>query len=352
MSLYGRTLVLFWVCVCATLFGSVLVVFANPDRQLLATAAALGAFAMTAIVSVPIIRGYHYVGATDSLSHLGTTIDLNAGLRTMAESRYPDVHTLGSVLHDATGLDITHVLLLVVVIYTLAFFLFVPPSIRQLTGNTTMTYIGLFAGLLLLPINHLSPSMIIHPTSQALMYAPVVLFTFFSLYRTRTWRSSILFLLTAIVFILVHPQQAANLIAFTATIAVFQVGADLYRGVGLTRLTEWVLPEVTIFSVVFWLWVQNSEAFWDALEGRPSPLESVTSFSGAYPTQPLAGTPGSVVLSTIASSSAPLANRSSTTSRVLVYSPWRIETNGLLGGVVSTITLSESESVQLFAVSQ
>lgn len=266
MSIYAGTPNLFWACVCAALFVSVLIVFANPNRQVLATAAVLAGTAMTAIVSVPIVRGYHYVGRADSLSHLGTAIDLNAGLLPMTDSRYPAVHTIGSVLHDATGLDITHVLLLVVVVYILAFFLFVPLSIRQLTANTTMTYIGLFAGLLMLPINHLSPSMYIHPTSQALMYAPVVLFTFFSLYRARTWRSSILFLLTAIVFIFVHPQQAANLIGFTAVIAVFQVGADLYRGVGLGRLTEWVLPEVTVFAVAFWVWARNLEAFWDNLE--------------------------------------------------------------------------------------
>src|SRR6056297_3335455 len=79
MSIYGETPVLFWVCVCAALLGSVLVVFANPNRQLLATAAVLAGTAMTAIVSTPIIRGYHYVGRADSLSHLGTAIDLNAG---------------------------------------------------------------------------------------------------------------------------------------------------------------------------------------------------------------------------------------------------------------------------------
>ena len=266
MSIYAGTPNLFWACVCAALFASVLIVFANPNRKVLATAAVLAGTAMTAIVSVPIIRGYHYVGRADSLSHLGTAIDLNAGLLPMTESRYPAVHTIGSVLHDATGLAITHVLLLVVVIYILAFFLFIPLTIRQLTGNTTMTYIGLFAGLLLLPINHLSPSMYIHPTSQALMYAPVPLFAFFSMYRTRTWRSSGLFLLTAVALILTHPQQAANLLAFGVFIAVFQVGADLYRGVGLGRLTEWVLPEVTVFAIAFWLWVRRLEAFWDNLE--------------------------------------------------------------------------------------
>ena len=266
MSIYAGTPNLFWICTSAALLGSVIVVFANPNRQLLATAGALGGTAMVTIVSVPLIRGYHYVGASDSLSHLGTTIDLNAGLLAMTESRYPAVHTVGSVLHDATGLAITDTLLLVVVVYILAFFVFVPLSIRQLTGNTTMTYIGLFVGFLLLPINHLSPSMYIHPTSQALMYTPVVLFTFFGLYRTRSWRSSGLFLLTGATYILVHPQQAANLLGFVCFVALFQIGLDLYRGARLGRYREWIIPETIVLGVAFWLWVRTREAFWNALE--------------------------------------------------------------------------------------
>lgn len=262
LSIYTSTPLLFWICSCFAVFGSVLVVFSNTDKQTLLAGGFLGGLSMTTIAALPIIRGYHYLGQEDSLSHLGTTVDLNAGLLLMTENRYPAVHTLGSVLHDATGLPLTHMLILLVVVFIVTFFAFIPLAVRQLTGDTTMTYIGLFSGLLLLPLNHLSPSTIIHPTSQAIMFAPAFLLVFFMLYRHRTLRRSLLFLVTAAAFVLIHPQQAANMVLFVGTVSVVQVGSHLYRGDGWSRRDEWVLPEAFVFAGLFWLWVQNLELFW------------------------------------------------------------------------------------------
>lgn len=266
LSTYTATPLVFWLCSCFAVFASVFVVFSQPDKETLRAAGFLGGFSMTTIVALPLVRGYHYLGREDSLSHLGGAKSINEGAILMTENRYPVVHTLGSVLHDATGLPLTHVMLLLVVLFIVAFFLFVPLAIRQLTGNTVMSYIGLFSGLLLLPLNHLSPSTFIHPTSQALMYAPAFLFIFFVLYRHRTWRLSALFLVTAPAFVLLHPQQAANLILFFGTIAVLQVGSHLYRGHGLGRYREWILPEVAVYGVAFWLWVRNLDIFWGSIE--------------------------------------------------------------------------------------
>lgn len=266
LSTYSATPSLFWVGSCFALLVSVLAVFSKPGKQMLLLSGLLGTLSMTAIVSLPIIRGYRYMGAGDSLSHLGTTADINAGAMLMTESRYPFVHTLGSLLHDATGLALMHTLLLLVVVFILTYFLFIPLAIRELTGNTTMTYIGLFSGLLLLPINHLSPSMYIHPTSQALMFAPVFFFTFFLLYRHRTWRLSLVFLTVATGFVILHPQQAANLLFFCVFVAAVQLGSHFYNGYRFSRYKEWVIPEVAIFAVAFWLWVRNLETFWSSLE--------------------------------------------------------------------------------------
>jgi hypothetical protein len=265
-SIYTATPLLFWIGSCFALLVSALAVFSSTGKQTSLIGGFLGGFSMLTIVSLPIIRGYYYMGAADALSHLGTTIDLNAGLLSMTESTYPAVHTLGSVLHDATGLPITQMLLLVIVVFIVSFLLFVPLAVRQLTGDVMTTYIGIFSGLLLLPLNHVSPSMHIHPTSQALMYAPVVLFTFFIFYRWLTWRLSVLFLVTAVSFILVHPQQAANLVAFFGVVAVVQIAIHIRQGDRLTRYDEWVLPEVLVYAGAFVIWAQNLEAFWGNLE--------------------------------------------------------------------------------------
>ncbi len=266
MSIYAATPLLFWICTCFAVFGSLLVVFSYTDRQTLLAGGFLGGLSMTSILALPVIRGYHYIGHEDPMSHLGTAIDLNAGLLSMTAGRYPVVHTMGSVLHDATGLPITHTLMLLVVVFIVTFFVFIPLAVRQLTGDMTTTYISVFSGLLLLPLNHLSPSTYIHPTSQALMFTPAFLLVFFMLYRHRTLRRSMLFLVTAVAFILMHPQQAANMLAFVGTIAVLQVGSHFYRGDGWTRRSEWILPEAVVFAGSFGLWVQNSETFWNSLE--------------------------------------------------------------------------------------
>ncbi len=266
LSIYAETPVSFWALSSLSLLISVIVVFSSVNQGVRALGVLLGGLSMTAIVLLPIIRGYHYLGTGDALSHLGTAHDMNAGLMNVAESRYPVVHTLGSVLHDATGLELTHAMLILVVVFVVCFFVFVPLVVRELAGDAWTTYVGFFSGLLLLPINHLSPSLYIHPTSQAIMYAPAFLFVFLLLYRDRIPRNSAMFVLLAPMFVLLHPQQAGNLLLFFGVIAILQIGYDfklLYR---LRRRKEWVLPEVTFFAVVFWLWVRDLDTFWSSLE--------------------------------------------------------------------------------------
>lgn len=266
LSVYAATPLVFWVGSCFALLVSILVVFSYTDRQTILAGGVLGGLAMTTILSLPIIRGYRFVGSEDPLSHLGTAADINAGQLAMTESRYPVVHTLGSILHDATALPLTDVMLLVVVLFIVAYFVFIPLAVRQLTGDTMTTYIAAFSGLLLLPLNHLSPSTILHPTSQALMFAPAVLFVFFMLYRHRSWPVSLLFLTIAPAYVLLHPQQAANLLLFFGVIALVQIGAHFLQHYRFSRYDEWVLPEVLVYGGVFWLWVRNLEAFWNSVE--------------------------------------------------------------------------------------
>lgn len=266
MSIYTATPLAFWICSTFAVLVSLAVVLSNTDKSSLRAGGLLGGLSMTAIASLPLVRGYHYTGMEDPLSHLGTTIDLNAGLIALTDQTYPAVHTLGSVLHDATAMPIRRALLLLVVVFIVVFFAFVPLAVRRLTGDATMTYVGLFTGLLLLPLNHLSPSIYIHPTSQAVMFAPAFFFSFFVLYRRRSLRFSLLFLTLAASSILLHPQQAANLLAFSVAVGAVQIGSHVYRGYGLSRRGEWVVPEVTAYVVMFWLWARNLEVFWSSLE--------------------------------------------------------------------------------------
>lgn len=288
LSIYGGTPVLFWEGSLAALIISILVVFLQPSRRLRLVGVFLGGLSMTAIVSLPIIRGYYWLGDDDSLSHLGTAMEMSTGIRALSDSRYPIVHTIGSALFDATGLTLHHALLVVVVVFAVCFFVFVPLVVWELTGSLGATYVGFFSGLLLLPMNHLSPSLFLHPTSQAILYAPAFLFVFVRLYNRRSARHSAMFLLLATMFVLLHPQQAANLVAFVGVIAAIQIGIDVYNGHRLNRIREWVLPETTVYATVFWLWARtlpasqiNLERVWETLGGNTNFARSTATRSGS-----------------------------------------------------------------------
>ncbi len=265
LSTYTATPTVFWIGTVLALVVSVLVVFSHTESYNRALGISLGGLSMTAIVALPIIRGYHYLGTSDGLSHLGTAGDMNAGIMDVTDNRYPVVHTLGSIFSDVTGIAMHHALLTLIVIFVICFFLFIPITIRELTSDSRLAYIGMYSGLLLLPINHLSASMRVHPTSQALMYAPVVVFLFIAVYRQPTWRYSILFLIVSTMLVFLHLQQAANFVLLFATIAALQLGhAMLTKNRKLTR-GKFVYPLVGAFALIFWLWVQDIDTFWTSL---------------------------------------------------------------------------------------
>lgn len=291
LSIYTGTPLVFWIACCLCLLVSMLVVFSATALRNRLLGASLGSVTMMTIVSLPLVRGYHFLDESDALSHLGVAKRMYSGQMAVTESRYPIVHTLSILLHDATGFTIRHAMLLLIVVFILCFFLFVPLAVRLFTGHKWAPYIGFYSALLLLPINHLAPSHRIHPTSQALLYAPAFLFVFFTLYRRRTVRRSILFLLLAPMFVMLHPQQAANLVACFGAMAATQVGLDTVTGHARKRYTQWVIPEVVAYLVIFWIWVrtlpvfqQNTEQVGETLGGQIQFAQSTASRSGSLET--------------------------------------------------------------------
>jgi len=291
LSIYASTPVPFWVVTALALVVSIAVVFttSNPRRRTLG--AFLGGVTMTAIVALPIVRGYYYLGEADALGHLGFARDLNAGRVSVLEIRYPIVHTLGSVLHDASGLALHHSLLVLVVAFVVSFFTFVPLVTGELTDDVGTTYVAFYSGLLLLPLNHLAPSMRVHPMSQALLFTPAFLYVFFVLYHQRTrserWLSkfSLIFLVFSTVFVLLHPQQAANLVAFFGAVAALQIAYDLVSGYRLDRRSEWIFPEVTYYAAVFFLWARTLPSFWRNSGRAYSTLTGDTQFAESTATR-------------------------------------------------------------------
>ncbi len=266
LDIYAGTPMAFWALVSLALLAAVLVVFSVSNPAVRAAGGFLGLLTMTVTVSLPIIRGYHYVGDADPLSHLGTAKVISTGEMGMTASSYPVVHTLGGVLHTMTGLSLRHIMLVTIVVFLVCFFVFVPLVVRELTGNAWMAYIGLFSGLLLLPINHLGAHQYVFPTSQAIMFTPAFLLVFFLLFHQRTVRLSALFLVLAPAVVMLHPQQAANLLVLFGVIVAGQVGYDFWRGTDFEQWQRWLLPEVGFFGIVFSVWIYSLDAFWSNIE--------------------------------------------------------------------------------------
>ena len=237
LSIYRATTPLFWGGIGAALAASVGVACSSTDWKR-CLALLLGGSATLAFVALPLLRGYHFMGAGDSLTHLGWATDIVAGRMATYELLYPGTHTVGIALSDVTGLPLRDGLLLMVVAFALLYVVFVPLTVRAITGDQRATTCAAFAGFLLLPINGISVFNLVHPTSQAILFLPLMLY-FASKYVTNAdgprlppfgSATGSLFALSSIAVVLFHPQQSVNAVLLFAGVALVQFAYRLFSG--------------------------------------------------------------------------------------------------------------------------
>jgi hypothetical protein len=126
-------------------------------------------------------------------------------------------------------------MLLTVVGFFGLFFLFVPLCVREMTDARIALVVGMFAALLVLPINAVGTHVVAHPSSSALLFVPFSLFVAFlavrlpSNSRLRPTRLGLLFCLVAPTVLLVHSQETLSLLVLFGTIAGVQLLFRLFR---------------------------------------------------------------------------------------------------------------------------
>lgn len=265
-SIYGGTPVLFWVGTLIALMAAVATSF-RPTRTHRVAGLALAGMNIITIVALPIIRGYYWVGEGDSLTHIGFALDIQNGLLPLQGFRYPAVHTIGILISDVIGVSLFQSLLLVIPIFILLFFLFVPLAVRELVPNLSAIVVGVFSGFFLLQMNFLGVHMHVHPTSQALMIVPMVLFLFTASSLRSDRRLFVPFVTAVIALILTHPQQAANLLILLSSMTVIAL-IHSQRGASDSRIgyRDLLIPTLAT-GALFWLWVGNLAGFETALAG-------------------------------------------------------------------------------------
>ncbi|WP_128906154.1 hypothetical protein [Halorubrum amylolyticum] len=274
LSPYTSTPVPFWACMALSTLASLAVAFDRDRSPHLRTIALfLGVSIFVAIISIPIVRNYHFFGPADSLTHLGWVLDFRTGALQPFDILYPATHVIALLFGEVGGMRLPRAGQLTVVIYFVLYLLFLPLCVAYLSDSDWAVPFGLYAAALFLPVNNVSVFRMMHPTTQAILFFPFVFFVTFRYLRgpsdiewfgfsASSW--SVLLYVAVASLLFVHPQQAANLLVIFVTISVVQT---IYRGVG-DRLGNYDIaterlayPPALFLGVLFGLWVpQHSRA--------------------------------------------------------------------------------------------
>jgi hypothetical protein len=235
LSLYRATPPLFWVGIALALLSALFVGLGTETARGRLTATVLGGLAGLAVAGLPLIRGYYFYGQGDALTHLGFARSLFDGSLQPQELLYPGVHLLSVAVTAVTGLALHQAMLLTVVGFVGLFFLFVPLCVREMTDASSALVVGIFAALLLLPINAVGTHIVTHPSSEAILFAPFALFVALLAVRApggsrlRPSRLGLIFVFVAPTMLFVHSQETLSLLVLLGTIAGIQLLFRVFR---------------------------------------------------------------------------------------------------------------------------
>ncbi len=275
LSVYSATPPLFWAGAGVALLTGLAVAVSAPDwyRSL---GLVLGGATTLTIASLPLVRGYHFYGPGDSLTHLGWAKDIVAGRMEVYDLLYPGVHTISIVITELTGLSLRRSLMLVVSVFVLVYLVFVPLTVRVIVGDDdrAVTFAAL-AGFLLLPINAISVFVMPHPTSQAILFLPFVLYLV-AKYVTGTdgrrvplfgTAAGTLLALASMAMVFVHPQQAANVILLFGGVVLVQFVYRLFRDGHAIARHRALYGQTFFLAALFLLWTPLHERSGSTIRG-------------------------------------------------------------------------------------
>lgn len=233
------------------------------------------------LTGMPIIRGYRYYGAGDALTHLGWAREIAAGVFSPTDLLYPGIHSISVVIAAVSGVPLTRAMEYTVSLaFPLVFILTVPLLVRLVTGARLAYPLGLAAALLFVPVNNISVHPAAHPTSQAILFAPVAVLLALSYVfapsldsltsttgadapttptvtdggRSRVSGVGALLVVVSAAVVLIHPQQALNIALVFLAITVLQL---IYRARAADEPIashRWLGVQTGVIAALFLLW--------------------------------------------------------------------------------------------------
>lgn len=257
LSIYAATPIGFWIAIGVAFTVALTVALRAPTARVQTAALTLGWLAAASVVFLPAVRGYAYHGAGDSMTHLGWVRDI-ADSMSAFELLYPGLHVGALFIEGTTGTGVERSTLFVVFAFSLTFVTFVPLTVGAIADDQRAIAIGLFSAALFLPINNISATMTAHPSTLAVLFLPFVLYLVVTYLRTNRTPGPVggLLATTSLAMVLVHPQQAANLLAFFCGIVGVQATRRRLRDDAVLRP---LYGQTVFLGAAFALWSREHE---------------------------------------------------------------------------------------------
>ena len=267
ISIYRSTPLGFWIGgILAGVLG-LTVAFSPPaTRGVRALGLGLATSVGLSIFALPLVRGYFFYGAGDSMTHLGWARELRAGTLSPLEFVYPGIHTMGVYLTELSGFELTDTLQFVpLVVFPVVSVVFTALCVQYLTDSDWGLPVGVAAGLLLLPINHLSIHLLAHPSSQAVLFLPLVLYLVLRFVTAPSDGSTvgtpigIALAVVCVGLVFIHPQEALSLLLLLGGIAVVQLAASRWRPTSRVARHRPIYAHAGLTFLVFATWLPQHD---------------------------------------------------------------------------------------------
>ena len=274
LSIYEGTPIAVWVALGAALVAATVVAFLAPGGRTGAAALILGGGTVFASTLLPIIRGYYFRGAGDSLTHLGWLRGIAQGTFEPFALFYPAIHLIGIQIHAVTGVELTRALMLMVSFFFFVFLLSVPIAVRAITSDPRAVTFAAVASWMVLPIDHVGIVFLTYPTAQALFFFPLLLFVLVCYLRRPSGVEALPFgaspfgVLLALMgagIVLIHPQQAANVLVLLGTISAIQFASRWRNSDAPFVRHRSTYAQTAFLGVVFTAWATSRPKFTETI---------------------------------------------------------------------------------------
>jgi len=246
--IYEYTPLLYWLFITVAISISIIVSISSNNKNQVTFSLLLATIAIISIISLPLLRNYFFTSSADGISHLGFAMRVLDGSAYLKDILYPGIHTISVFLTLIINVPLNKSMMFVVIIFAFVFVLFIPLTLKTIDEkqDLNLVLLGTYSALFFLPVNLLSTNFFPYPTTQALLFSPVLIYLFIIYHKTASEKLLILYVIFFLGLLYVHPQHALG-ITLLFTIIVF--GNKLFK-----NNTKFSFNIPFLSGTLFWIW--------------------------------------------------------------------------------------------------